>query len=83
MTISVEKLECICEKLQNVFKRLRDIITEIADYVMLYVEIIKDYINQHTSLRYKAVKFLSKYTGIEMCRIWRATRFIWLARDCI
>lgn len=44
---------------------------------------IKDIKKRHTSFRYKAVKFVSKCTGIELYIIWKATRHTWLARSNI
>lgn len=73
-------LKDIREKCQRAFSVIRDIIIEAADHVKMYIEIIMDYNNQITSIRYKVVKIISKYTRIDMYRIWRATRFTWLAR---
>lgn len=70
-------------KLKKAYKVFKEAIFEAVDMLKIYFEVIKDTYEQHTTLRYKVVKFISKCTGIELYRIWKATRHTWLARSSI
>lgn len=55
---------------------------EAIDNLKLLCEQIRETYHYPTSFRYKAVKFISKCTGIEKRRLWTMTRRTWLARSC-
>lgn len=70
------------QRILNALSALRKWFIEAVDGVKLIIEQISDYTCRPTSFRYKAVKFLSKCTGIDMYKLWRMTRRTWLARSC-
>lgn len=55
---------------------------DAIDKIKLLMEQIREVYHYPTSFRYKAVKFISKCTGIEKRRLWTMTRHTWLARSC-
>lgn len=76
-------LNDIVFKMAKVWNAFKDAFLKAVDSMKMYVEVIKDIKKQHTSFRYKVVKFVSKCTGIELYIIWNATRHTWLARSDI
>lgn len=68
-------------KFEKAYKVFKEVFLEAVDILKMYIEVIKDIYKRHTTLRYKVVKFISKCTGIELYRIWKATRHTWLARS--
>lgn len=70
-------------RLEKAYEVVKEALFEAADILKMYGEVIKDTNKWHTTLRYKVVKFISKCTGIELYRIWKATRHTWLARSSI
>lgn len=69
---------CVLKAWNSFKKRL----CEAIDNLKLLCEQIREAYHYPTSFRYKAVKFISKCTGIEKRRLWTITRRIWLARSC-
>lgn len=55
---------------------------EAVDSLKLVFEEIKECLHYPTSFRYKAVKFISRCTGIDIYKFWKMTRHTWLARSC-
>lgn len=80
---AMKALKDITFEIAKVWNVFADAFLEVADSMKMYVEVIKDIKKGHTSFRYKAVKFVSKCTGIELYIIWKATRHTWLARSDI
>lgn len=71
-------VRCVLKAWNSFKKRL----FEAVDSLKLLCEQIREVYHYPTSFRYKAVKFISKCTGIEKWRLWTMTRRIWLARSC-
>lgn len=76
-------LDVFSLKFKKVYEIIKEAILEAADIIKMYIEVLRDIKKQNTTFRYKVVKFISKCTGIEFYRIWKATRHIWMARDSI
>lgn len=75
-------LEAVAEKLAKAWSAFFDRFLETMDKVKMTIEVVRDIYHYPTSFRYKAVKFVSKCTGIEMWKLWKMTRHTWLARSC-
>lgn len=83
---TIKALDSLMEYVQLIIKawnKFKKWFLEAVDNVKLIVEQISDYTCRPTSFRYKAVKFLSKCTGIDMYKLWSMTRHTWLARSRI
>lgn len=55
---------------------------EAMDNMRLVLEEIRESYNYPTSRRYKVVKILCKWTGMEKREVWKKTRRKHLARSC-
>lgn len=66
-------------KAWNSFKKW---LCEAVDNLKMVFEALKENYCLPTSFRYKAVKFLSRCTGIDIYKLWKMTRHTWLARSC-
>lgn len=77
-----ESLNGIVDNVVMIWDLFAEKFLEAVDSVKMVIEIIKDIHNYTTSFRYKYVKYLSKCTGIETGKLWKATRHTWLARSC-
>lgn len=75
-------LEDAVRKLAKAWSAFVDGFLEAVDKAKMVIEIVKDFYHYPTSFRYKAVKFMSKCSGIEMWKLWKMTRHTWLARSC-
>lgn len=82
ITNDVIVLVDIVNKVYEAVTLLSETIIKVVDNVKFLVEEISEYYCRPTSFRYKAVKFISKCTGIEKRRLWTMTRRTWLARSC-
>lgn len=58
-----------------------DVFHEVMDSIELVGQVVREVHDCPTSFRYKVVKILSKCTGIEMWKLWKASRHTWLARS--
>lgn len=70
------------DKIASTLNALIEGFIEAVDSVKMALEVVKDAYHYQTSFRYNAVKFLSKCTGIEMWKLWKMTRYTWIARIC-
>lgn len=91
--IMIEKASKVISNLWNELLRLRDAFeeaacefykkfSEVVDNIRLVFNEISEAFSCQTSRRYKAVKILSKCTGLEKREIWKMTRRSHLARSC-
>lgn len=70
------------EKIIEAWNTFKDNFLSAMDDVKMFFESIKEACHCSVSLRYKFVKVLNKWTGIEKRKIWKMTRHTWLARSC-
>lgn len=96
MVIEVKRYLIKKKAAKKAWKILMETVQKIHDAMMLLAEkledafdkvsfVINEFCNKYgyeTSRRYRAVKLLSKCTGIEKLRIWNMTRHRFLARSC-
>lgn len=75
-------LEVVAEKLAKAWNAFLDGFLDAMDRVKMAIEVVRDIYHYPTSFRYKAVKFVSKCTGIKMQKLWKMTRRTWFARSC-
>lgn len=72
----------LAEKIGKAIGVLCEKFREAVDNVRLAFEEIRENYDYPTSRRYKVVKILSKYTGLEKREVWKMTRRTHLARSC-
>lgn len=76
-----EVLKEIGDRIKKAWNVVCDAFHEVMDSIELVGQVVREVHDCPTSFRYKVVKILSKCTGIEMWKLWKASRHTWLARS--